>query len=67
LEAIEYDRHDTYSVKKLFVRGQQLSGEITQYLHALNSEQRFFGIKMDVVMERKLSIKNETKISPIIL
>ena len=51
MKAIKSNRHDTCSVKKLFMQRQQLSGGITQYFHVLNDRQGFVGVTVDIIME----------------
>ena len=67
LKTIEHNGHDAYSVKKLFIQRQQSPGKITQHFHTLDSRQCFVGIKMNMLMKREFSIKDESKISPLVL
>jgi len=67
LKTIEHNGHDACAVKKLFIQRRQSPGKITQHFHALDSRQGFVGIKMNMLMKREFSIKDESKISLLVI
>ena len=61
---IEGNGEDAASVKKMFLKGDEASGGVSKDPHTLDSQDHFVGIEVDVLIEWKFSIKDETKILP---
>jgi len=51
LITIESNREDAASVKKMFLKGDEASGKVSEDSHTLDSQDYFVGIEVDMLME----------------
>ena len=49
--AIESNRENTTSVKKMFLKGDEVSSRVSEDFHTLDCQDCFVGIKVDVLMK----------------
>jgi len=64
LVAIESNREDTTSVKKMFLKRDEVSGEVPKDFHTLDYQNCFVSIEVNVLMKQQFSVEDESEVFP---